>query len=108
MASDPTQPTQDLEPIRVKARLWRGQHADHVGRLTKSDGNAYPPSGSDAHRPELWKAEHWRWLKLHDNRPEGFVEERRKHCITPHLCFEFGDAEPFCGPCDAAAMRALS
>lgn len=41
------------------------------------------------------------------DRPTGFVEERRKICPTPHICFEFGDRAPVCGPCDTAAVKAL-
>ena len=41
------------------------------------------------------------------DRPPGFVEARRKICDTPHLCFEFGDHAPVCGPCDTAAVKAI-
>jgi hypothetical protein len=95
------------EIARAKAAVWRAEHEQHVSGLIASDGPAYPPCGSDLMRPELWRPPHWRWLKLHDGRPEGFVAERRKHCDTPRLCFEFGDVEPVCGPCDDAAGEAL-
>ena len=41
------------------------------------------------------------------DRPPGFEEARRKFCDTPHLCFEFGDHAPVCGPCDTAAVKAI-
>jgi hypothetical protein len=44
------------------ARAWRSGHTSHVRQLTKLDGAAYPPEGSDLHRPELWSSAHWRWL----------------------------------------------
>jgi hypothetical protein len=41
------------------------------------------------------------------DRPPGFVEARRKICDTPHVCFEFGDQAPVCGPCDTAAIKSI-
>jgi hypothetical protein len=94
---------------RDAARRWRSERPDHVRLIAAGDGVAYPPSGSDLHRPELWRAPHWRWLAAHDARPDGFVAERRKHCTSPSLCFKLcGEEEPFCGPCDLQAVEALA
>jgi len=41
------------------------------------------------------------------DRPPGFIEARRKVCDTPHICFEFGDHAPVCGPCDTAVVKAI-
>jgi hypothetical protein len=51
--------------LRV-ARAWREQHKSHVERLTANGHIAYPPSGSDIFRPELWKPAMWRWLAKQD------------------------------------------
>jgi hypothetical protein len=49
---------------RDKAQKWLNDHHNHVvDRLLKADNGAIvEPSGSDAIRPELWKACHWRWF----------------------------------------------
>ena len=50
-----------------KAQAWRVEHTAHVARLVagkEGEGVAYPPSGADALRPELWRAPHWRWLDM--------------------------------------------
>lgn len=47
----------------ARALGWYGEHQSHVDRLVRTDGPAYPPAGSEASRPELWKAAHWRWLE---------------------------------------------
>jgi len=44
------------------AKKWRFLHSDHVGGLMDGTRASYPPSGSDCHRPELWKGAHWNWL----------------------------------------------
>jgi len=45
------------------ARKWYSKHREHVDRLLNTfDQTAYPPSGADCIRPELWKTAHWRWL----------------------------------------------
>lgn len=46
---------------------WYRQHEAHVHKLAKEEishfgSNAYEPTGSDATRPELWRAPHWRWF----------------------------------------------
>lgn len=46
------------------ARKWRAQHVDHVVGLVVNAKSAYPPTGSDCSRPELWKGEHWKWFHL--------------------------------------------
>jgi hypothetical protein len=51
----------------LKAQAWRSQHAKHAARLIagkEGEKAAYPPSGSDVSRPELWRAPHWRWLEM--------------------------------------------
>jgi hypothetical protein len=52
----------------IRAIRWYRQHMAHVERLMSSksgaDSGAFPPSGSDCLRPELWKAGHWRWLLI--------------------------------------------
>lgn len=51
---------------RLNAGEWWDKHKAHVDRLIAGRdevGAAYPPSGSDQFRPELWRAPHWRWLK---------------------------------------------
>jgi hypothetical protein len=49
------------------AYQWYTHHRPHVETLIGEEHTAYPPSGSDCGRPELWKASHWRWFfKLGD------------------------------------------
>jgi hypothetical protein len=52
------------QEYRDRAQKWLNEHRDHVvNRLLKADGDGIvEPSGSDAIRPELWKACHWRWF----------------------------------------------
>jgi len=57
--SDSTIPDAAIE----KAISWRASHSDHVAKLVASARCAYPPTGSDVIRPELWKDAHWRWLR---------------------------------------------
>jgi len=45
------------------ALLWRARHVDHVANLVANAPAAYPPSGSDCSRPELWKGAHWKWFQ---------------------------------------------
>jgi hypothetical protein len=52
----------DRAKARKIAMTWKSDHEEHVGRLTASTGRAFPPSGSDCFRPELWKPEHWNFL----------------------------------------------
>ena len=47
---------------KASALQWYEKHKDHVDRLRARAQKPYPPSGSDCFSPELWKAEHWRWL----------------------------------------------
>lgn len=48
----------------AKATRWWSDHDAHVRRLLKSEGAiAYPPTGSDVYRPELWRPPHWRWFE---------------------------------------------
>ncbi len=54
--------TVTIEDIN-KAKEWRDNHSHHVSKLVDSVTISYPPSGSDRGRPELWKAEHWKWLE---------------------------------------------
>lgn len=54
-------PIQDSD--KAPARAWYEEHRAHVDRMcTAYAGPAYPPSGSDCIRPELWKPAHWKWL----------------------------------------------
>lgn len=49
----------------VKACNWYTQHNNHVDTMVSlTDHHEYPPCGSDCHHPELWKAEHWKWLLM--------------------------------------------
>lgn len=65
---------QPIQPDDINhARAWYEQHRLHVDRmLVEVEGPGYAPCGSDCIRPELWKAEHWKWLirkwLLHDTR----------------------------------------
>lgn len=55
------QPIQEKD--KVSARAWYQEHHSHVERMLSGyTGPAYPPSGSDCIRPELWKVAHWVWL----------------------------------------------
>jgi hypothetical protein len=45
-----------------RAVEWYKEHKRHVERLIKEARGKFEPSGSDAIRPELWKAEHWFWF----------------------------------------------
>lgn len=48
---------------RAMALEWYREHHTHVDRmLARHVGAAFPPSGSDRIRPELWKSAHWMWL----------------------------------------------
>ena len=42
---------------------WYVQHRKHVESLIEEAKEAYPPSAEDEKKPELWKPEHWKWLK---------------------------------------------
>ena len=55
-------PGEDQDSWRGKAYDWYELHRLHVGRLLFEEDVAYPPSGSDCGKPELWKGGHWRWL----------------------------------------------
>ena len=44
------------------ATSWYREHIHHVIRLVRNQTMAYPSSGSDLSRPELWKATHWKWF----------------------------------------------
>lgn len=50
------------------ARQWRGSHDSHVKILVESARYVYAPRGSICARPELWRAEHWAWLRCHDGK----------------------------------------
>lgn len=56
----------DPQPVQEKDKLcawrWYEEHRAHVDRLVADCELAYPPSGSDCIRPELWKPNHWKWL----------------------------------------------
>ncbi len=62
------------DEMQAAALLWYSKHKEHVDRLLKSKEaeTAYPPSGSDAYRPELWRPPHWRWL-MDTTRPKREV-----------------------------------
>jgi hypothetical protein len=44
------------------AMAWMSEHASHVRGLIADTRMAYPPTGSDRIRPELWKSAHWKWF----------------------------------------------
>lgn len=49
----------------AKALAWYKRHREiDVAILLTND--EYPPSGSDCHKPNLWKAGHWKWLLTRD------------------------------------------
>lgn len=53
--------------IISKAREWYFQHTRHVDRIVFYENNfheyvSYPPSGSDAINPSLWRVPHWNWF----------------------------------------------
>lgn len=50
----------------VKALDWHKEHRSHVDAIVLLSNSEYPPSGSDCIHPELWKAEHWKWLLTRD------------------------------------------
>ena len=53
----------DFPPQCIEAaRMWWGDHKRHVGALIRNASSAYPPTGTDRYRPELWKDSHWAWL----------------------------------------------
>ena len=61
--SDPINKTTELSGEQIdRAMAWWEAHESHVGRLIAGTRAAYPPSGSDKSRPELWKDAHWLWL----------------------------------------------
>ena len=62
--------------------LWRNQHYDHVRKLINSGSVRYPPSGSDAYHPGLWKAAHWRWF-IYD----VLKEKQPKISLKPFVTF---------------------
>jgi len=57
---------EEKKEVYNKAFTWKHDHADHVANLMEREkcllNNAYPPSGSDLFKPELWKPAHWRWF----------------------------------------------
>lgn len=50
----------------AKALTWYKEHHSHVTMLVGLTNDEFPPSGSDCHQPELWKAGHWKWLLTRD------------------------------------------
>lgn len=63
--------------IRMAAK-WQSQHARIVDALLAEAGEAYPPTGSDVGRPELWEAAHWKWfieqIALHKSFERSFKQ----------------------------------
>lgn len=52
-----------LEDWHIKAMQWANEHQTHVDALVKSASLSYAPSlTEDKQNPQLWKAEHWKWL----------------------------------------------
>jgi hypothetical protein len=45
-----------------RAREWYAEHKAHVDRLMEDCNQAWPMSGSDIARPELWKPAAWNWF----------------------------------------------
>lgn len=45
-----------------KAKKWYLEHRDHVDKLMKEAGRAFPPSDEDLRHPELWKGGSWSWF----------------------------------------------
>lgn len=67
MPNNPTSRETTLPPSVVDhAKEWREQHFRHVYKLVHRAASAYPPTGSDAIRPELWKGAHWLWFETHE------------------------------------------
>ena len=46
------------------AREWYGNHRLHVNAMLRERGPEAEPTGSDAGRPDLWTAMHWRWFMV--------------------------------------------
>ena len=74
----------------LKACDWYAQHSDHVDNMVSLARGEYSPSGSDCHRPALWKAEHWKWLLMRNTtktlaneirRLKGLLETAKKRGI---------------------------
>lgn len=59
-----TQTTELSSEQIARAMAWWEAHETHVGRLIAGTRAAYPPSGSDKSRPEIWKDAHWHWLSI--------------------------------------------
>jgi hypothetical protein len=56
---------------------WFNEHRTHVVLLmnAKDQGASYPPSGSDAINPSLWKSAHWRWFATYHPVENGPFKE---------------------------------
>ncbi len=50
----------DHDANEIAIFKWYLAHKNHVHSLVAGETNSYAPTGSDAIRPELWKAAHWR------------------------------------------------
>lgn len=54
---------EDKNEVVCKAFEWQKAHSSHVLLLIMTCSQlAYPPSGADLLRPELWKEPHWKWF----------------------------------------------
>lgn len=57
----------DMEQVLDRGEAWYREHRTHVQKLLKNAFDSrnpvsIKPTGSDLHRPELWKTIHWRWF----------------------------------------------
>jgi hypothetical protein len=54
----------------MKPKIYFKRHKKHITDIVSSTMQAFPPSGADVSRPELWKPANWRW-HLAKTMPEG-------------------------------------
>jgi hypothetical protein len=45
-----------------RALEWRQAHRTHIAKLVATAKGSFAPCHEDMRRPELWKAESWKWL----------------------------------------------
>jgi hypothetical protein len=53
----------------ARACEWHSVHIEHIRKmkLERTEIPAFPPSGSDILRPELWMDSHWKWFLTSEN-----------------------------------------